>query len=114
MRCGVPASKGKIAVERLLEVGTTALEMPSAPDDLPVRLEMLGIIAVRRRIAPVDVAAIRDKAGMTQEEFAAAYGLTAATVRNWEQHRSEPDAAARAFLRVIDLHPEIAEEAVTA
>ena len=114
MRCGVPISKGKAAVEKLLETGSTALEFPSAPDDLPARLAEFGITAMRRQAGAVDVAAIRGKLGLTQEEFAAAYGLTAATVKNWEQHRSEPDAAARAFLRVIEQHPEIAEEAVTA
>jgi putative transcriptional regulator len=51
---------------------------------------------------------------MTQDEFAAAYGFTVATVRNWEQHRSEPDAGSRAFLKVIETHPDIAAEAVTA
>ena len=113
MRCGVPASKGKAAIERLLETGSTALDVPSAPKDLPERLSPLGILAIRREATAVDVAAIREKLRMTQEEFAAAYGLTVATVRNWEQHRSEPDAAARAFLKVIDKHPEIAAEAVT-
>ena len=114
VRSGLTPSQALTVVERLLDVGSTAIDVPSAPDDLADRLSPLGVSAVRREAAQVDVAAIRDKLRMTQDEFAAAFGLTTATVRNWEQHRSEPDAAARAFLKIIDLHPEIAAEAVTA
>lgn len=113
VRSGLTPSQALTVVERLFDVGSTAMDLPSAPDDLAKRLAPLGIRAVRREAGKVDVAIIRDKLRMTQEEFAAAFGLTAATVRNWEQHRSEPDAAARAFLKVIDLHPDIAAEAVT-
>ncbi len=114
VRCGVSPSKAKNAVERLIEAGSTALEMRSAPMDIEQRLASLGVQALKREAKPVDVAAVRAALGMTQEEFAAAYGFEVATIRNWEQHRSEPDAGARAFLKVIETHPAVAAEAVTA
>ncbi len=113
IRCDVTPTKAKNTVERLLETGSTALELPSAPADIQQRLATLGVEAVKREAHPVDVAGIRLAQGLTQEEFAAAYGFSTATIRNWEQHRSEPDAGARAFLKVIETHPDVAAEAVT-
>ena len=113
IRCGVTPTKAKTTVERLLETGATALELPSAPDDIAQRLGEFRVEALRREVQLVDVASIRQAVGMTQEEFAAAYGFSTATIRNWEQHRSEPDAGSRAFLKVIATHPKIAAEAVT-
>ena len=60
----------------------------------------------------VDVAALRRKTGLTQEEFALRFGLTVARVRDWEQKRSEPDAAARAYLKVIEKEPEAVKRAL--
>ena len=40
--------------------------------------------------ADVDVRAIRAKTGMTQAEFAAAFGFPAGTLRDWEQGRTRP------------------------
>ena len=44
--------------------------------------------------------------GMTQAEFAAAFHLPVTTLRDWEQHRSVPDAPARALLLAIERDPE--------
>jgi putative transcriptional regulator len=114
IRCGVTPTKAKAAVERIMESGSTALELPSAPADIAERLAELSVEALRREAQPVDVASIRQSQGMTQEEFAAAYGFTTATIKNWEQHRSEPDVGSRAFLKIIATHPTVAAEAVTA
>jgi putative transcriptional regulator len=60
----------------------------------------------------INVRAMRRKLGMTQEEFAIRYGLTLARVRDWEQGRSAPDGAARAYLRVIEKEPEAVDRAL--
>lgn len=52
--------------------------------------------------AEIDVRAIRKSLGLKQAEFAAAYGFGLARLRDWEQGRSRPDSAARAYLIVID------------
>jgi putative transcriptional regulator len=62
--------------------------------------------------AKINVRAMRQKLGMTQEEFAIRYGLTLARVRDWEQGRSAPDGAARAYLRVIEKEPEAVDRAL--
>jgi putative transcriptional regulator len=60
----------------------------------------------------VDVQAIREKLGMSQVEFAEAYGFSIATLRNWEQHRREPDGAAKVLLAVIERAPEAVRQAL--
>src|SRR5262249_24847287 len=49
-----------------------------------------------------DVKAIRTKLSMTQEQFAEAFHLSIATVRDWEQGRFQPDRSARTLLRIIE------------
>lgn len=60
----------------------------------------------------IDVKAIRKSKRMTQTEFAARYRLSVARLRDWEQGRSRPDSAARAYLRVIEREPEAVERAL--
>ena len=55
----------------------------------------------------IDTKAIRRRRNMTQAQFAKQYGFTLARIRDWEQGRSCPNAAARAFLIVIDRRPKI-------
>ena len=40
------------------------------------------------------------------------YNLTIARVRDWEQGRSVPDSAARAYLTVIEKEPEAVKRAL--
>jgi putative transcriptional regulator len=53
---------------------------------------------------------LREKLGMTQEEFASSYGIPVGTLRDWEQCRKNPDATARAYLRVIARNPQVVAE----
>ncbi len=54
----------------------------------------------------IDVAAMRKKLGLSQDRFAASFGVSVSTVRNWEQGRRHPEGPARVLLRVIDKEPE--------
>lgn len=47
---------------------------------------------------------------LTQEEFSARYHIPVGTLRDWEQGRSEPDAPAKALLKLIAADPEGAAE----
>ena len=57
-------------------------------------------------VETVDVAAIRKKLGLSQEAFARKFGLSPATLRDWEQGRRSLDRTARALLTVIDHAPD--------
>lgn len=59
----------------------------------------------RVRVAEVNVSAMREKLGLSQEDFAHAFGVSPATVRNWEQGRRRPQGPARVLLKVIDKAP---------
>ncbi len=61
----------------------------------------------------VDVKAIRRRLRLSQAQFAARFGFALSAVRNWEQHRRQPDLAARAFLTVIMREPEAVERALS-
>ena len=63
---------------------------------------------------PFDVAAIRKRLKLSQGRFAARFGLSVATLRDWEQGRSQPDRYARSLLKVIDHAPETVERAINA
>lgn len=75
-----------------------------------------GKLAPARRydVEPVDVAEIRRKLGLSQARFAARFGLSAATVKDWEQGRRFPDRTARAFLKLIDAKPKVVAEVLRA
>ena len=60
------------------------------------------------------VAALRGRLRMTQPQFARAIRVPVATLRNWEQHRVEPDPAAKALLWIIYREPEAALRALAA
>lgn len=64
------------------------------------------------RIAPDSVTAIRAKLKLSQTQFATAFGISTATLRNWEQGRRQPTGAARALLKVAAKHPKAVLEAV--
>jgi putative transcriptional regulator len=61
----------------------------------------------------IDVRRIRQKASMSQNEFAEHFGVSVRTVQDWEQGRRVPGGAARAFLIVIDREPEAVRRALT-
>ncbi len=55
---------------------------------------------------------IRRALGLSQEEFAARFRIPLGTLRDWEQGRKDPDAAARAYLVVIGCNPAAVTEAL--
>jgi len=61
-------------------------------------------------VPEVDVRKVRLKMGLSQAQFAIKFGFPPATLRNWEQGRSHPDAPTRVLLAVIAKHPEVVED----
>ena len=60
----------------------------------------------RLHIPPeIDVKAVRRKLKLTQQDFAYEYGFSLSQIRDWEQGRSRPLGAFRAYLMVIDRDP---------
>jgi putative transcriptional regulator len=86
------------------QVHAAALADPDAQPLTPERL------AKMRRVPRTK--SLRRVLGLSQEEFAARYHIPVGTLRDWEQGRFEPDAAARAYLTVIAREPEIVRRAL--
>jgi putative transcriptional regulator len=57
---------------------------------------------------------VRWQLHMSQSEFAKAFRIPLATLRDWEQHRHEPDETALAYLQVIARDPEAVRRALEA
>lgn len=55
---------------------------------------------------------IRRMLKLSQEEFAEQFQIPIGTLRDWEQRRKEPDAAARAYLKVIARAPDAVRKAL--
>ncbi len=63
-------------------------------------------VRIRTHVVEVpDVRAIRRRLRMSQMEFARAYRIQLATIKNWAQGRRQPDAPAAAYLQVIARRP---------
>ncbi len=104
-----PESKPKFdwsAVDALTEEQIHAAAMAD-PDAQPLTEEQL---ATMRRVPRVTT--LRRVLKLSLEEFAERFHIPADTARDWEQRRSEPDAVARAYLRVIAREPEMVRRAL--
>lgn len=63
---------------------------------------------------PVDVKAVRERTGLTQEEFAATFAIGLGALRHWERGDRKPRGAALVLLNVIAKDPEAVLRAVRA
>jgi putative transcriptional regulator len=81
----------------------------SDPDAPPLTEERL----TKMRRTP-KLKLIRRALGLTQEEFARKFMIPLGTLRDWEQGASEPDQAARAYLRAIAGNAAAVEQALQA
>jgi putative transcriptional regulator len=73
---------------------------PIQPEDLPKMPRVPRVAIIRRALQ------------LSQEDFAARFHIPIGTLRDWEQGRKEPDAAAKAYLRVIAREPETVRKAL--
>jgi len=64
-----------------------------------------GHVAKVTTIAPVDVRSVRERTGLSQEDFSRTFGVPLATYRKWEQGQRAPTEASL-LLHVIDRHPK--------
>jgi putative transcriptional regulator len=62
----------------------------------------------------LDVKAVRTQTGMTQEQFAARFGFSTATLGHWERGERLPHGPALVFLKVIEHNPQAVIAALSA
>lgn len=93
---------------------TIARQAGEDPDTAPV-LTSEEILAAGRRVAMddvEDVRALRLQLGMSQAAFAARFGFSVATVRQYESRRRIPVGPVRTLLRVIAREPDAVTRAL--
>ena len=73
-------------------------------------------LARAKRVQPLagagDVKAIRARLGLSQEQFAARFGFSVETLRNYEQGHRRPTGPASVLLRVIAREPDAVTQAL--
>lgn len=74
----------------------------------------LTLVNAAAEVADIDrmkrtpqVKVVRQALGFTQEEFAERFNIAIGTLRDWEQGRKEPDQAARNYLKMIAVDPDL-------
>ena len=75
-----------------------------------VREMKAGKAARSTQIAANEVAAARQKTGLSQTHFAQALQISPRTLQEWEQGRREPSGAAKALIQIAFRHPEVIRE----
>ncbi len=70
--------------------------------------------AVVHEVTPPDVKAVRKHIGMTQKEFASAFGISLGTLRHWELGDRTPRGPARVLLNVVAKEPQAVLRALAA
>ena len=75
---------------------------PNDPEDRDVSVAQLERAHMGRFIR-----VLRHDLGMTQEQFAKAFGIPLANLRQYEIGRHMPPPAVRAYLKVIRAEPEV-------
>lgn len=56
-------------------------------------------------LKPAEIQKARKKLGLSQDQFAVAFGVSASTLRKWEQGQRSPTGAAKTLLKIIDREP---------
>lgn len=75
---------------------------PNDPEDFDVSVAGVERAHMGRRIRK-----LRGRLGMSQQEFADAFGIAASSIRQYEIGRHMPPPAVRAYLKVIEAEPEM-------
>jgi putative transcriptional regulator len=81
---------------------------------LEAMAQMLEEARAKRRAArtdhivkPDEIQQARRRLGLSQDQFADVFGVSASTLRKWEQGQHSPSGAAKALLKVIALEPDV-------
>jgi putative transcriptional regulator len=62
--------------------------------------------AIVHEFLPLQVKAIREQVGMTQQEFATTFGISVGTLRHWERGDRKPKGPSLILLNVLAKEPQ--------
>lgn len=93
-------------------MGKAYTEISAGLDDAITHAKGKNTRARVHRSEPIDVKAIREKTGMSQQRFCSTFGISLGTLRHWEQGLREPRGAARVLLKVVSNNPKAVIKAI--
>ncbi|HEX6037143.1 helix-turn-helix domain-containing protein [Longimicrobium sp.] len=99
---------GRLIIESMQEVLAHA-----RGEDIPARVTTVQVTARKAHLEPPPwypphlIREIRHRLSVSQAIFAQMLGVSASTVRAWEQGKREPEGPARRLLQVADLHMDV-------
>jgi putative transcriptional regulator len=88
----------------------TTIAIPADPND-PEDFDV-SVAGVERGLMGRRIRRLRNRLGMSQDEFARTFGIPVGNIRQYEIGRHMPPPAVRAYLKVIEAEPEAAARAV--
>ena len=88
----------------------TMIAIPADPNDSEDR--DVSVAGLERAHMGRRFRILRHRLGMSQTEFAKAFGIPVANLRQYEMARHMPPPAVRAYLKVIEAEPEVVRRAV--
>lgn len=89
----------------------TMIAIPADPNDPEDR--DVSVAGLERGLMGREIRRLRNRLGMSQQEFADAYGIPASNIRQYEIGRHMPPPAVRAYLKAIAADPEGVRGALT-
>lgn len=113
-RADIDLSKVDWAALEAIDDAAIESQIAADPDTAPV-FSADDLARARRATPapdPADVRAIRSRLGLSQEQFAARFGFSVETIRNYEQGHRRPAGPARVLLRVIASEPDAVTRAL--
>jgi putative transcriptional regulator len=69
--------------------------------------------AIIHSFSSVDVKAVREQVGMSQTEFALAFGISVGTLRHWERGDRKPRGPALVLLNIVAKEPQVVLRALS-
>ncbi|HET7260295.1 MAG TPA: type II toxin-antitoxin system MqsA family antitoxin [Casimicrobiaceae bacterium] len=57
-------------------------------------------------VKPDEIQTARKRLALSQDQFASAFGVSASTLRKWEQGQRTPTGAAKTLLKIIEREPK--------
>lgn len=116
-QCGITLLRAKRAVESVIAGDEVTLVLPkvASRDQLVEELAAAGLqgrfLRKRLRMTSKSVAKkwvkkVRERAGLTQEQFAVTYGMDLKTLQKYEHGDSIPASSVLSYLQMIEADPE--------
>jgi putative transcriptional regulator len=65
-----------------------------------------GVRTRKVAIRPAQIQNARKQLGLSQDQFANAFGVSASTLRKWEQGQRSPTGAAKTLMKIIQREPK--------